>query len=204
MLSLIFIGILLLYTATTFVIVHKKNLQIELLKSEVEKLTVIDPLTQTYNRPFFDSNYIKEFHRCRRVRQPLGIILFSVDDIRDINNDFSHELGDKVLSYISSILNDVIQRDTDFVARYHGNEFIAILYNTKSDGAELVINRVINELNNSNLDDYPKEVTLSIGVHVGIPDNHTNSNMMLSEANKALDKAKKESGISIEFSLNSV
>lgn len=204
MLYLFFIGILLLYTATAFIIIHKKNTLIELLKSEVEKLTVIDPLTHTYNRPFFDKNYIREFHRCRRVKQPLGIILFSVDNIRSINRDYSHELGDSALSYTSSILNEVIQRDTDFVARYHGNEFIAILYNTKGDGADLVIKRVVKRLEETSLDEYPEKITLSIGVHVGIPDNHTNSNMMLSEANKALDKAKKESGISIEFSLNSV
>lgn len=204
MLNLLFLIILVVYTLTAFVIIYRKNTLIELLKSEVDKLTVIDPLTHTYNRPFFDKNYIREFHRCRRVKQPLGIVLFSIDNINSINNEFSHEIGDMVISSVANALNDVIQRDTDFVARYHGHEFIAILYNTKSDGAELVINRVKKSLDFIKIEDYPKEITLSIGVHVGIPDNHTNSNMMLSEANKALKKAKKESGLSVEFSLNSV
>lgn len=182
--------------------IRDKDVEIEILSSEVNKLSQKDPLTNIYNRLYFDKNYIKEFHRARRVKQPLGILCVDLDDLKKINIEEGKSVGDSIIKDIAKILNKVIQRDTDFVVRYNSDEFIAILYNTDSNGVELVLERII-----SNLDiktPKGKPVYISAGVHVGIPDNHTNSEMMLNEAVKALLKAKKQLGNSIEFSLNSI
>lgn len=182
--------------------IRDKDVEIEILSSEVNKLNQKDPLTNIYNRLYFDKNYIKEFHRARRVKQPLGILCVDLDDLKKINIEEGKSVGDSIIKDIAKILNKVIQRDTDFVVRYNSDEFIAILYNTDSNGVELVLERII-----SNLDiktPKGKPVYISAGVHVGIPDNHTNSEMMLNEAVKALLKAKKQLGNSIEFSLNSI
>lgn len=206
---LILIFIILILTITTYILHRKynriiidKDIQIEILSSEVNKLTVKDPLTNTYNRQFFDENYTKEFHRARRVKQPLALIYFDVDNIDEIQKDHGKEAVDITLKELSLILNDVIQRDTDFVARYNSHLFATVLYNTFSDGVELVTERILTKIKNIKL--YDQNISLSIGVHVGIPDNHTNTEMMINESLKALTKAKKRENNSIEFSLNSI
>lgn len=182
--------------------IRDRDVKIEILSSEVNKLTQKDPLTNIYNRLYFDKNYIKEFHRARRVKQPLGILCVDVDNLKAINANKGKAVGDSVIQEVAKVLSIVIQRDTDFVTRYNGDEFIAILYNANSDGVELVLNRIMSKL--ETITPEFANFSISAGVHVGIPDNHTNSEMMLNEAEKALLKAKKESGNSVEFSVNSI
>lgn len=209
MFYLVLIFIILILSITIFMIHRKynriiidKNIKLEILSSEINKLTVKDPLTNTFNRQFFDDNYIKEFHRARRVKQPLALIYFDVDNIEKIQKGHGTEAVDITLKEVSLILNDAIQRDTDFIARYNSHLFAAVLYNTFSDGVELVVERILTKLKNIKL--YDQSISLSIGVHVGIPDNHTNTEMMINESLKALTKAKKRENNSIEFSLNSI
>jgi diguanylate cyclase (GGDEF)-like protein len=178
-----------------------KNNELDKLNSKLKELTIKDTLTNCFNRLYFEKNYIKEFHRSRRASQPIAILFIDIDDFKEINDSLGHEVGDTILIKVAKALNTAIQRETDFVARYGGDEFIAVLYNTNSQGVDLVIKRIKDGM--EGITETEKKTTISIGVHVGIPDSHTNSRMMLIEADKALYKAKKNGKNRTEYSINS-
>ena len=161
--------------------------EIQKLEEQVEDLTLKDRLTNTFNRHYFDETFIKEFHRARRASLPLGVVFIEINMI---------DPTDEVLKTTAKLILSIIKRDTDFVAKYSNNTFIAVLNNTISDGVEYVVEKVVKNIDPS--------LEISIGVHVGIPDGHTSSQIMLNEAEKALEKAKKGGVSNIEFSLNSI
>jgi diguanylate cyclase len=72
-----------------------------------------------------------EFARWKRFHTPLALLVWDVDRFKDLNDQYGHKAGDKVLKAVAQTLQDNI-RETDFLARYGGEEFVLIM-----SGAEL-------------------------------------------------------------------
>ncbi len=181
-----------------------KNQELEKMNKQLEILTIKDPLTNTYNRPYFEKAYIKEFHRSRRISIPLAVIFIDIDNFKVLNDKYGIEIGNLALITVSNILLSTIKRSIDFISRFDGDEFIVILNNTNVDGTEQVIKRIFEEISNLNIKEFKEPLTVSIGVHVGIPDNHISSQFLLDQAEEALLKAKNRGKNRVEFSLNSI
>jgi GGDEF domain-containing protein len=149
-------------------------------KKEIKSLTLKDRRTGIYNRSYFDHVYMSEFHRARRINHPISLIF--------IKSDRSIEVAEKLI--------ESIQRDTDFIAQYEEELYVAVLYDTDSNGTDKVINRI--------LESRPYDHNLNIGVYAGVPDNHISSRYMLEAGMKALEKSIKNGKNCVEFSLDSV
>lgn len=147
---------------------------------EIKALTVKDKKTGIYNRNYFDTVYIAEFHRSRRINHPISLIF--------IQSDSSLE--------VATNLMEAIHRDTDFIACYQKSLYVAVLYDTDSEGTDMVVKRI--------MDHRPADHNINIGVYAGVPDNHISSQYMIDEAYKALEKSLKLGMNIVEFSLNSV
>ncbi len=104
-----------------------------------------DALTGLYNRGFFQSTLIREFHRSRRYQRPLSLVLMDVDNFKGINDTYGHPIGDKVLIEISNLLL-ANARGTDFACRYGGEEAVLILPETDLEGATLYAERLREKL----------------------------------------------------------
>ncbi len=85
-----------------------------------------DPLTKVYNRAAFHERLELEYHRWIKSQHELRIILFDIDNFRDINEKFGYTAGDKALKIISRTLANEIP-GVDTLARFSGEEFIVIL-----------------------------------------------------------------------------
>jgi diguanylate cyclase (GGDEF)-like protein len=100
------------------------------LHAEVEQLAIRDPLTDLYNRRYFDDaveRLIASWHRSEGpARRPMSAILFDLDHFGDFNKRHGHQVGDMVLRTFAGILRDRF-RSSDLVARLGGEEFIVIL-----------------------------------------------------------------------------
>jgi diguanylate cyclase len=85
-----------------------------------------DPLTGIPNRLAYEERLKQEIARWKRFSTPLVLLIWDVDHFKDINDNFGHKAGDKVLRTIARSLADSI-RETDFIARYGGEEFAHLM-----------------------------------------------------------------------------
>jgi two-component system, cell cycle response regulator len=99
---------------------------------EIYRLTIIDGLTQTYNKRYLIEFVDREMARCGRHGRPLSILMLDVDHFKQINDSFGHLAGDYVLRELAAQVKTRIRREECF-ARYGGEEFVLVLPETGHD-----------------------------------------------------------------------
>jgi len=92
---------------------------------KLEELANLDGLTKIYNRRVFDTLITREFYRSTRYGHSLSCIIIDLDNFKEINDGDGHLVGDHVLREIAGILESKL-RQSDYLARYGGDEFIVI------------------------------------------------------------------------------
>ena len=100
------------------------RLNVELKKVKTKAMT--DGLTKAYNREAFDS-YIRKLVDRNTIKQsPFSLLMLDIDDFKNINDGYGHQIGDRVLVALVKKCTEFI-RDEDFLARYGGEEFVIVL-----------------------------------------------------------------------------
>ena len=112
------------------------NLRLEQMESESEQLrkrlimerrqAMTDPLTNVPNRLGYEKRISHEFARWQRYGNPLTVLLCDIDHFKRINDTYGHRAGDRALMAIAKTIDQPL-RETDFVARIGGEEFIVLL-----------------------------------------------------------------------------
>jgi diguanylate cyclase (GGDEF)-like protein len=100
----------------------------------LERLSVTDELTGLYNQRYFREHLPREMTRALRTGEPLCLVLFDVDDFKQLNDRFGHATGDRVLRTVARIMGAQV-REMDLLARYGGEEFALLASQTPLDGA---------------------------------------------------------------------
>ncbi len=133
------------------------------VEKELEFMARHDPLTGTLNRYALDEILHRELARAERFRRSIGFLMIDINRFKEVNDRFGHQMGDRVLEAIAMILLQQT-RETDYVFRYGGDEFLVILPETDGKAA-LVEERIQSEVRRRNeinpLLEFP--VTLAIG-----------------------------------------
>ncbi|MEA5537284.1 diguanylate cyclase [Crocosphaera sp. XPORK-15E] len=110
-----------------------------------KKLARTDGLTGAINRRFFRQLLQAEIDRSGRYKHPLTLAYFDVDNFKQVNDNLGHSTGDYLLKLITEIIKKSI-RQTDTLARLGGDEFALILLETDYEAAQIVLNRIQQEL----------------------------------------------------------
>ncbi|MBX5484960.1 MAG: diguanylate cyclase [Myxococcaceae bacterium] len=125
-----------------------KNRELELANRELAQrreellaLSRTDALTGLFNRRYFEERFAVEFARSDRYRAPLSCMMIDIDHFKRINDTWGHPFGDKVLQAVARVAVETL-RDVDMVARYGGEELIALLPETGPQEALRVSERV--------------------------------------------------------------
>lgn len=120
---------------------HDMNEQLRLQLAEIEKLQSIlqeqaiqDPLTGLYNRRYMEEALKQEFARAQRENQPFSIIMLDMDNLKALNDQHGHAVGDQALKKLGMLLKSMTRRE-DIACRYGGDEFLVILHNTNEVNA---------------------------------------------------------------------
>ena len=100
-----------------------------------------DSLTGLLNHQAFHARLDRELERCRRYGHELQVIYFDLDDFKTVNDTFGHPGGDQVLKVVSEVIAESV-RDTDFVGRMGGDEFVIGLVESSELAAHLLLDRL--------------------------------------------------------------
>ena len=132
---------------------------------EEQRMAMIDALTGIPNRAAYDDRIEEEFKRWKRFARPVSILAWDIDRFKAINDAYGHKAGDKVLRVIGQHLARHV-RDTDFVGRYGGEEFVMLLVGTKAEEARVVADKIRLEIAQLgfHFHDQPVAVTASCGI----------------------------------------
>jgi len=103
-------------------------------QQRIKEIGYQDPLTQAYNRRYFDLRFYDEIERGLRQSENLACMFLDVDFFKKVNDTYGHHVGDLVLTQLVNLIKEQI-RACDIVARYGGEEFVVVLPATSDDGA---------------------------------------------------------------------
>lgn len=114
----------------------------QMLRSEAaERLSLVDPLTETFNRRYLDQILPKEVSRADRRGSSMALAIIDVDGFKAVNTRFGHLVGDKVLTEAAHLLKKVF-RASDTVIRYGGDEFLVLMGETNEHEAAAAVARL--------------------------------------------------------------
>ncbi len=116
------------------------------MQEKLLQLSQADGLTGIANRRAFDEILAREWSRAIRHDEPLSLLLFDLDQFKGFSDEYGHLAGDECLKQTARLLKSAAARPTDFAARFGGEEFVILLPNTDSIGAQHVANVVIDGL----------------------------------------------------------
>jgi diguanylate cyclase (GGDEF)-like protein len=169
----------------------KKNItEREQMEEQLYDLSITDELTGLCNRRGF---FTLAEHRLNLAkRQKIGLLLLyaDLDNLKDINDTFGHEEGDKLLRETGNILRSTY-RNSDIVARIGGDEFVVFPVGTTEDHVEILTSRLQKniELYNAKSNSSYK-LSISIGISAYDPESVTTIDGLLAEADKLMYKQK--------------
>ncbi len=167
----------------------KAQAKLESLNRQLTEMTYIDSLTKIPNRRHFAETLIKELSRSVRESAPLALLLIDIDKFKEYNDNYGHTEGDTCLYTIAQILKSSLKRKTDFVARYGGDEFIAVLPNTELQGALQVAEDMRQNVENAQIEHKYSTVSPIVSITLGIYAQTPTSDMTLERVVQFADHA---------------
>ena len=160
----------------------------------MRELTLTDTLTGVANRRSFNDTMEAEWRRCARGGLPLSVIMIDIDHFKLYNDHYGHQAGDSCLQQISAAMKRCATRPSDMLARYGGEEFILLLAQEGLDGAEVVAQRILDEVRKVALPHAASttapHVTISMGIASTTPAEGNDSAALIRAADGLLYRAK--------------
>lgn len=159
----------------------------------MHQLATRDPLTNLFNRIRLEEELEQAWLMARRYDPAVSVVVIDVDHFKILNDTYGHSLGDEILKSLADIMRNVA-RATDILARYGGDEFVAILPRANEADARKFAERLL-----SSTREYvfcPDTHRLSIAISIGISTSNSvapaaSSAELLTQADRALYVAKR-------------
>jgi diguanylate cyclase (GGDEF)-like protein len=159
----------------------------------LEGLSVTDPLTGLLNRREVEKRLAEDAARVRRSGNALTLAVVDVNDFKAINDTFGHQMGDVCIRHVAEVIRRNI-RESDWLARWGGDEFIIALHDLSPFVAtELVLQRIVRDLKDSPARlPQGEELVLSITIGAIRHSGETDLRDLLTKADEAMYEAKRE------------
>jgi len=151
-----------------------------------------DPLTQAYNKRFFDEQLAKDFSHAHRHGLDLSLIIVDVDHFKRVNDEHGHPAGDHVLQRLAACIMGSL-RTEDAFCRIGGEEFAVICRDSALSHATQLAERIRRLVADTKFvyDGVNLPITVSLGVASYAPEVHPNAQQLLEEADQHLYAAKR-------------
>jgi diguanylate cyclase (GGDEF)-like protein len=162
-------------------------------RAKIANLADTDDLTGIWNKRYFRRYLPQELERARTFNIPLSLLLFDIDEFKQINDNFGHVIGDVVLSELCGVVRETL-RPTDILARFGGDEFAIILPHTDAAGAVAVAERVLRRVRALTIP-ADEEGAIRCSISIGIAEFHyndTTANDLIRRADERLYLSKRQ------------
>ncbi|APW47056.1 sensor domain-containing diguanylate cyclase [Rhodoferax antarcticus] len=185
------------YTLIQITDVTNSVVRERLLKAQASKLqdmANMDTLTGLGNRRLLNDKLALELRTAQRLATTVAAVMFDIDYFKQFNDLYGHLAGDNCLREVAGVLREVCRRPNDVVARFGGEEMVAILPETHQAGAMQLANEVLQRVHDLQVvhggSSVAKVLTLSAGVAVFDPHQPLTADALLGLADQALYRAK--------------
>jgi diguanylate cyclase (GGDEF)-like protein len=160
--------------------------------AKLEKMVNIDGLTNLFNHRYFHDALKKNILSREINKNPVSLIFIDIDYFKYYNDLYGHQMGDKVLEKMGSILNSSVRKN-DIVARYGGEEFAVILPDTEEGEAVKIAESIRLEIEKTHFEGEEHQPNGNLTVSMGIsiyPYKAKNDLELINSADDALYRAK--------------
>ncbi|MBX2882783.1 MAG: GGDEF domain-containing protein [Granulosicoccus sp.] len=165
----------------------------EVSRRRFQYIAETDGLTNIRNRRAFEAYLQLEWRRQQRLSGPLSMIMLDIDDFKGYNDEHGHLAGDDCLRAVANIISNYTRRASEQCFRYGGEEFAIILSSAtieeavkSAEGIRVAVEKKSADRANG----FIKSVTISAGVAEIFPDQNTDPNVLISEADRQLYESK--------------
>ena len=151
-----------------------------------------DELTGLYNRRWLLELAQAEFNRCIRYDRSISLLMLDIDNFKNFNDTYGHAIGDEVLQAVANFCKESM-RDSDFLGRYGGEEFVLVLTETLQEEAKIFAERLRKNIAKTMIPTDKGE--LSVTVSIGLAENDgitPNLEKLIDRADQAMYVAKKK------------
>jgi diguanylate cyclase (GGDEF)-like protein/PAS domain S-box-containing protein len=161
----------------------------ELRVKELEKLALLDNLTQLANRNYIEGEIKSRFEEKKRFNVPFGIFFIDIDHFKKFNDTYGHDVGDDVLKFIANtfVAN---ARPFDLYGRWGGEEFIGIIRNIKGQDLEELGNRLRLLIENSYIIHENEKLCVTISIGATLVNEKDTIDSLIKRADTLLYKSK--------------
>ncbi|HET6439545.1 MAG TPA: diguanylate cyclase [Anaeromyxobacter sp.] len=161
-------------------------------QTALRQMAQTDPLTGLANLRAFQARLEEEVKRARRYRTSLTCVMADLDELKPINDELGHAAGDRAIAAVAAIIRDEL-RETDFGARYGGDEFVLLLPHTAAEEGRVLAERICARVLHAELVISDRRLVLgsSFGVACRTPEADGPAEELVHAADAALYSAKR-------------
>ncbi len=186
---------------------EKANRELQSANQRLVEAASTDALTGLWNRHALEELLPREILRCRRDKVPLSVLLVDIDDFKKYNDRYGHLAGDDTLHSVAKVMEGVLRRPGDIIARFGGEEFVVVLPGTAAAGALKVaeaLHRAVDSLDIEHASIPGARLSISIGascLQIIPPDAAMGEvrSVLIERADQALYAVKAEGGRGIRL-----
>lgn len=163
-------------------------------KREVIRLTHTDGLTGLFNRRTFDQHLRQVWKQAQREEHRIAVIVADIDHFKLYNDCYGHREGDACIKAVADVLSASVSRPLDLVARYGGEEYVAILYNPDPLFLDAYVRGLCKSVVDLGIEHKASETTHTVSLSIGAAISETYSSItadqLIRQADDALYEAK--------------
>ncbi len=167
--------------------------ELKIVNKKLKNLSEIDPLTKIANRRSYENRLAHEIAWSKRNANPLSQLMIDIDYFKAYNDHYGHDSGDVTLRRVAESIDNSLLRETDFTARFGGEEFVVLLPDTNERNAYNIAERIRLGIKALGIEHKKSKVKSFVTVSVGIASlsgESLNENDLLKNADTALYEAK--------------
>ena len=166
------------------------------MENQLHQQATTDLLTGIYNRQKFLEEIETELDKLTRYNSAFALIMIDLDHFKNVNDNYGHDVGDKILKSICKVIDSKIRR-TDIFARWGGEEFMIIAPELRTKDELIALAEKIRVGVESTFFDTVGRITISLGITLSKPEDTLNE--ILKRVDDALYNAKNNGRNQIHF-----
>ncbi|GAA4358712.1 diguanylate cyclase [Kangiella marina] len=172
--------------------VETQTKELVVLNEELERLSTHDVLTGILNRRGFEQVMGNVYPLACRNKTPATLAIMDLDNFKHINDTYGHSAGDLCLMAVGKTIREVFQRDSDYVGRFGGEEFIALILGGSIEHHLELLEQLRQKINKLTVPHENKDIqfTISIGAYSQVERYEAGYERVISRADKLLYKSK--------------